>query len=178
LLLIDFQREYRDGELPLPDINAAVVQAQRLRAAARQRGWPVVHVRQLAASPQAPLFAPGAPGSEFLPELQPAAGEDCVDKRLPSAFAGTELAGLLAGRGITCLLIAGLMTHNCVDATARDAFHRGFRVVIAGDACATRDLPDAAGVVPAPLLQRAVLAGLADRIAEVGDVAALLQAAG
>lgn len=178
LLLIDFQREYRDGSLPLPDVNAALWQAQRLRRAARQRGWPVIHVRQLAASPQAPLFAPGAAGSEFLPELLPAADELCVDKRLPSAFAGTGLAEILAGQGIGRLVMAGLMTHNCVDATARDAFHRGFRVGIASDACATRDLPDAAGVVPAQQVQRAVLAGLADRIAEVGDVAALLQAAG
>ena len=66
------------------------------------------------------------------------------------------------------------MTHNCVDATARDAFHRGYRVGIVADACATRDLPGVgAATIPAAQVHAAVLAGLGDRIAEIVDLATL-----
>jgi nicotinamidase-related amidase len=66
------------------------------------------------------------------------------------------------------------MTHNCVDSTASDAFHRGYRVGIVADASATRDLPGPDGItVPAAMVHAAVLAGLGDRIAEIIDVAML-----
>jgi nicotinamidase-related amidase len=66
------------------------------------------------------------------------------------------------------------MTHNCVDSTAREAFHRGYRVGVVADASATRDLPGPAGkAIPAATVHAAVLAGLGDRIAEIVDVATL-----
>ena len=72
------------------------------------------------------------------------------------------------------LIIAGYMTHNCIDSTAREAFHRGYRVGVVADACATRDLPGPDGAtIPAATLNAAVLAGLGDRIAEIVDVATL-----
>ena len=76
--------------------------------------------------------------------------------------------------GIETLLIAGYMTHNCVDSTAREAFHRGYRVGVVADASATRDLPGPDGkTIPAATVHAAVLAGLGDRIAEIVDVAML-----
>ena len=64
------------------------------------------------------------------------------------------------------------MTHNCVDSTAREAFHRGYRVGVVTDAGATRDLPGPDGCsIPAVTVHAAVLAGLGDRIAEIVDVA-------
>lgn len=174
VLFIDYQHEYAAGPLALPGQAAASEAARRLRAWAAAHRLPLIHVLHHAVSPQAPFFAPGLPGAEPLPGLAPALGETTVVKRLPSAFAGTGLADELQALGAEFLLLAGLMTHNCVDATARDAFHRGYRVGIVSDACASRNLPGPDGTpVAAATVHAAVLAGLGDRIAEITDCATL-----
>ncbi|PKO45749.1 MAG: hypothetical protein CVU31_11155 [Betaproteobacteria bacterium HGW-Betaproteobacteria-4] len=95
-------------------------------------------------------------------------------RRRRSAFTGTGLLDELQRRGVETLIIAGYMTHNCVDSTARDAFHRGYRVGVVADASATRDLPGPDGqTISAATVHAAVLAGLGDRIAEIIDVATL-----
>ena len=169
LILIDFQREYFDGKLPLPDGPAALAVAEHMVRTADRLGLTVIHVHQVATSCTAPLFAPGSGGAEPVRGMVPADHHLRVVKRLPSSFAGTELANVLKERSCDTLIICGLMTHNCVDATTRDALNFGFAPIVAGDACATRDLPGAAGAPPvsARQLHDAVLAGLADRIAEV-----------
>lgn len=173
LLLIDYQHEYRHGPLALPDEATASAVALLLRAWAEAAGLTVIHVQHLVPV-GAPLFAEGSLGAQPLPGLAPAVGQSVIAKRLPSSFVGTGLAELLQSKGIDTLLLAGYMTHNCVDATARDAFHRGYRVGIVADACATRDLPGFNGVtISAAQVHAAVLAGLGDRIAEIVDLATL-----
>jgi nicotinamidase-related amidase len=174
VVLIDYQHEYRAGPLALPGEAAARTAARQLRNWADRAGVAVIHVLHRAPA-GAPLFAEGSPGEAPLDELAPAAGETVIYKRLPSAFAGTGLAEALAEKGIDTLLIAGYMTHNCVDSTAREAFHRSFKVAVVADASATRDLPRADGVaIPVAVVHAAVLAGLGDRIAEIVDVATLI----
>jgi PPOX class probable F420-dependent enzyme len=66
------------------------------------------------------------------------------------------------------LVLAGFMTHMCVNSTARDAFNLGYRPTIVASATATRELPVPGGVpVPATTLQTATLAGIADLFALV-----------
>lgn len=176
LLVIDFQREYFDGKLPIPDGRAALAAAAQLVAAADRNGMPVIHVHHVAANPAAPLFASGSSGAEPVAEMAPARHHATVIKRLPSAFAGTELADLLQARQCKTVIACGLMTHNCVDSTVRDALHLGLAPIVVADACATRDLPGAAGgaAIPAQQLHEAVLAGLADRVADVMTTAQVL----
>ena len=173
LLLIDYQNEYRSGPLALPDEAAASAVARKLRAWADQAGILVIHVQHQSPA-GAPIFAADSFGATPIAGLKPAPGEPVIDKNLPSAFTGTGLLETLKAPGINTLLIAGYMTHNCVDATARAAFHRGYRVGVVADASATRDLPGHDGlVIPAAGVHAAVLAGLGDRIAEIIDVATL-----
>jgi len=173
LLLIDYQQEYRSGPLALPDEAAVSPVAGQLRAWAEAGGIAVIHVLHRAPA-GALLFAEGSSGAAPLEGLVPAAGQTVIFKHLPSAFAGTSLGEILPAMGIETLLIAGYMTHNCVDSTAREAFHRGLRVGIVADACATRDLPGPDGAtIPAAQVQAGVLAGLGDRIAEIVDLACL-----
>lgn len=168
LLLVDFQREYFDGKLPIPEGSSALAAAQRLLAAAEKAGLFVIHIHHVAANPKAPLFASGSSGAEPVEGLRPVAHHGTVIKRLPSGFAGTELLELLRQLGCERVIVCGLMTHNCVDATTRDALHLGFAPIVVADASATRDLPGVSGgVVTAQQLHEAVLAGLADRIADV-----------
>src|SRR5262249_43031839 len=112
LVLIDFQQEFFDpAHLLLPGGGRAVEQAARLRAAAAAAGLAAVHVRHVARTPAAPLFAPGSAGVEIVAALRPREGEPLVTKSLPSGFAGGELDALLRARGVQTLILAGLMTH-------------------------------------------------------------------
>ncbi|UCV06307.1 cysteine hydrolase family protein [Dechloromonas denitrificans] len=173
LVLIDYQHEYCSGPLALPDEARVTPIACRLRAWAEQSGIAVIHVLHRAPAGSL-LFAEGSPGAEPLAGLVPAAGETVIYKQLPSAFTGTGLAEALQAKGSENLLIAGYMTHNCVDSTAREAFHRGYKVGIVADASATRDLPGPGGeTIPAAQVHAGVLAGLGDRIAEIIDLATL-----
>ncbi|WP_255254641.1 cysteine hydrolase family protein, partial [Pseudomonas aeruginosa] len=129
LLIIDAQEEYRSGALSLPGLDAAAAEIGVLVQAARANGTPIVHVRHLGI--QGGLFDPQGPRGQFLPELQPEAGEKVVEKRLPNAFSGTELHDLLQNHGRLDLIVCGFMTHSSVSTTVRAAKDYGYRCTLA-----------------------------------------------
>jgi len=176
LLLIDAQREYTTGKLPLAGIDPAVEEGARLLAFARAQGMPVFHAIHHG-RPGAALFDPRQDGSAFISELSPRDGETVIIKSLPNAFAGTPLADLLRATGRREIVVAGFATHMCVSATARSALDHGFRTTVVAAATATRDLPHVSGtgITPAAVVQEGTLAALADRFSVViQDTAALL----
>ncbi len=164
LIVIDAQEAYRTG-LPLTGIEAALTELADLLARARAVGTPIVHIVHL--GKPGSLFDP-AGGGAVLAAAAPHPGEAVIEKTLPNSFAATGLADHLATLGDRPLLLAGFMTHMCVDSTARAALDRGHQTIIASDAVATRDLLGVDGsVVPAADVHRASLAALADRFALV-----------
>ena len=163
LLIIDAQEEYRSGALRLPGLDAAAAEIGVLVQAARASGTPIVHVRHLGI--QGGLFDPQGPRGQFLPELQPEAGEKVVEKRLPNAFSGTELHDLLQNHGRLDLIVCGFMTHSSVSTTVRAAKNLGFRCTLVEDACATRDLPYKGRVLTAEHVQQTEMAIMADNFA-------------
>ncbi|HEU4590389.1 MAG TPA: cysteine hydrolase family protein [Steroidobacteraceae bacterium] len=179
LLLIDAQREYTTGKVPLAGIDAAVAEGARLLAFARAQHMPVIHAIHHGRRGGA-LFDPDGDGSAFIAPLAPVDGEAVLIKSLPNAFANTALADRIRDSGRAEIVIAGFATHMCVSATARAALDRGFRNTVVAAATATRDLPRAcgAGVTPAEWIQQGTLAALADRFSVViQDTAALSRAA-
>lgn len=165
LLIVDAQREYVDGRLPLPGIADSLAVGGRLLARARALGTPVVHVLHRGGAglfdPQGSGYAPAAP-------LLPAPGEVVVEKTTANGFAGTTLAEALAATGRKQLIVIGYMTHNCIDSTVRAGLDHGYRSTVVAAASGTRDLPDGrGGRIAAADLHRAYLAGLADSIAQV-----------
>ncbi|HET7145326.1 MAG TPA: isochorismatase family protein, partial [Anaerolineales bacterium] len=58
------------------------------------------------------------------------------------------------------VVVTGMMSHMCIDATARAASDFGFKVIIAEDACATRDLKFGDTVIPADHVHKAFMAAL------------------
>lgn len=164
LLVIDAQEEYRSGVMRLPDLDAAVAQIARLLAAARKAGTPIVHVRHLGV--HGGLFDPQTRG-QFLPEVAPQDGEIIVEKRLPNAFTNTDLAKHLEQLGHLDLVVCGFMSHSSVSSTVRAAKDYGYRCTLVDDACATRDLPNAEGVLSAQAVHRAEMAVMADNFATV-----------
>lgn len=167
LVLVDHQREYVDGKLPLTGMPAAVAECAALLALARQHGTPVIHVVHHGKAGGA--FDPAGPHVAIIEGLTPLQGEQTVVKGLPNSFAGTELAATLTARGRKELIVVGFQTHMCISATVRSALDHGYRVTLVAAACATRDLPDPLGGEPlsAAELHRVTLAALNDRFATV-----------
>ena len=90
-----------------------------------------------------------------------------IEKNFPNGFRGTALLEALRDAGVGELLIAGAMSHLCIDATTRAAFDHGFRCAVAADACATRALEFAGRVVSARDVHAAFMAALAAPYAKV-----------
>jgi len=171
LLLVDIQNDYfPGGAMALVGSLEAGRQAGRLLAAFRAQGLPVVHIQHLALRPGATFFLPGTPGVAFHPDVAPLPGEPVFQKHFPNSFRETPLLECLHGLGTTELVVAGMMTHMCIDTTVRAAFDLGFTCHLAGDACATRDLVRDGASVPAPQVQAAFLAALHGTFAQVQSV--------
>lgn len=148
LLIIDIQDfYYPGGALPLSAPESAGANAAKLLAAAREHGLPVVHVGHNAKT-----------GRGFHAEVTPREGEAVVMKDEVNAFLGTDLQSRLQAAGVKRLLICGMQTHMCVEAATRAASDLGYEVLVAGDACATRDLKYGDVTVPATQVHVATLA--------------------
>ena len=85
-------------------------------------------------------FKAGTPGADTIPEL--AAFGDRITyvkgKVGFNAFSNTELEGVLQARGITDVLVAGMVTSLCIDSTGRAAYERGYSVTILSDCTSAR----------------------------------------
>lgn len=161
LILIDIQNDYfpgGKGELEKP-IEAAG-QARKLLDFFRQHKWPSVHIQHVATRPGATTFLPGTEGVKIHTSIAPLTGETVIVKHFPNSFRETSLLEHLKGLGADRLVLCGMMTHLCVDASMRAAVDFGYPVLLAGDACATRALTYGGMKVPAEYVHAAFLAAL------------------
>jgi nicotinamidase-related amidase len=168
LLLVDLQNDYfPGGAMELVGSSAAGDRAGALLQAFRRAGRPILHIQHLALRPGATFFLPGTPGADLHACVAPLPGEPVFQKHFPNSFRDTPLLDHLRGLGIKDLVVAGMMTHMCIDTTVRAAFDLGFACQLAQDACATRDLARPGLTVPAAQVQAAFLAALDGTFARV-----------
>lgn len=161
LLLIDIQNDYFDkGAMTLVNPEEACANAKRLLERFRAEKLPVIFIQHIAANPAATFFLPGTAGAEIHPSIQPVEGEKVIVKHFPNSFRDTDLMDYLRKSNITDLVICGMMTHMCVDATTRAAKDLGYNIIVIGDACATRNLEINGEVVCAKDVQNSFLAAL------------------
>lgn len=172
LLIIDAQKIYTEGILPLSGIGPSIDALARFLARARAAGVPVIHVVHRG-MPGGKARDPQGRFEEIIDKVKPAENEVVVEKRFPSGFTQTTLGAELERIGRKDLIVAGYMTHMCLNSTTRAATEAGYRCTVVSELTATRDLPDGkGGVVPAATVKLANLASLADRFAivvETGD---------
>jgi nicotinamidase-related amidase len=162
LLLVDVQRAFDDSSWPPRNNPDAEARIGDLLLAWREAGAPVVHVRH--ESPRADgLFRRGTDAFEFKAEAAPLPGEPVVEKRVNSAFIGTDLEARLRGSAVETVVIAGLTTDHCCSTTARMAGNLGFETWVVSDATATH----ARGGFDAETIHRTALASLDGEFAEV-----------
>lgn len=166
LVIVDAQNTYRGGVMRLAGVEPALDECARLLARARALQVPIVHI-QHDAGPGSPYDVRAEIGA-IADKVAPAAGEPVVLKHYPNSFVGTDLDARLKAAGVKNLVVAGFMTHMCINSTARGAFNLGYGVTVPAAATATRPLPAPdGGVVGAEALQAAALAALADLFAVV-----------
>ena len=134
LLLIDLQRAVDDPSWGPRNNPGAEHNVARLLDHWRSNHLPLMHVRHDSTEP-ASTYRPGQPGHEFKPEAAPRPGEVVVPKRTNSAFVGTDLEQRLRAGGSGAVVVAGVSTSNCVEATVRMGANLGFRIFVVADAC-------------------------------------------
>lgn len=168
LLVIDIQNFYFEGgRLALAGPVEASRNARALLDRYRARGWPVIHVQHLPEGVDAPCPDSGDAATRIHPDVLPFPGEVVVVKHHANAFRGTGLLDALRERGADRLVICGMQTHMCVEATARAGGDLGFEVTVVYDACATRALAFGGVEVPAPHVHAAALAAIANMYGRV-----------
>jgi nicotinamidase-related amidase len=166
LVLIDCQTTYREGIMQLEGVEPALKECATLLKRARDAGATVIHIRH-DAGPGSP-YDVTAPIGQIADEVAPAPGETVITKNFPSSFEQTTLDAELKKGGVEDLVLAGFMTHMCVNSTARSAFNHGYRPTVVASAAATRALAAPGGnVLPAQTVHDAALTGLADLFAIV-----------
>lgn len=177
LLIIDIQKDYFEGgKYPLVKPLEAAKKAYELLQCFREHDGHHVHIQHISLKPDAAFFVKGDSGSDIHDSVAHFEGEPIVYKHYPNSFRETNLLDTLKGWGVERVVITGMMTHMCVDATARAAADFGFQVMLAGDACATRDLQYENTTIPAELVHKSFLAALKSygKVMKTDEVMALL----
>ncbi|MEW9807103.1 cysteine hydrolase family protein [Mesorhizobium marinum] len=173
LLVIDMQNDFvRQGApLEVPEARDTIAPIRRLLAAFRDRRRPVVYTRFLATqepslmwlwSPQCGVdtkccwdgvdraYADAAGKLDctaVIDELSPLPGEPVIDKYGYGSFHATGLDALLRGLGVRSLVVTGTVAQICVEETAREAFHHGYRTVMVSDGVSSFDQELKAGTL-------------------------------
>jgi maleamate amidohydrolase len=146
---IDLQEEHRqDPRYLVEELDVVLSNVRRLQATAREKGIAVRHWAYVVDvhdhrpfNPKSPsgraMFShKGDPRTRVCPEVAPEPGEPLTLKSEPSALSrDSGIAQELLARGAEWLLVAGVWTEGCVDATVKDAVAQGLRVLLVKDAC-------------------------------------------
>jgi ureidoacrylate peracid hydrolase len=126
----------------------AIPNMQRLQRAARAAGVEVMYTviesltqdgRDLSLDYKiSRLFCPkGSRDAQVLDAIAPAGDEILIPKTSSSVFLSTNIHYVLGNLGVKYLILAGVLTDQCVDSAVRDACDLGYLVTLATDACAT-----------------------------------------
>ena len=99
--------------------------------------------------------------------VKPKEGEKIVYKEYPSSFLGTDLRKYLLENEITDIVVAGMMSHMCVDTTVRACQDYGYNVTLIDDACTTMSLKHDGKKIDAETVHAVYMASLADGFANV-----------
>src|SRR5262249_23273885 len=111
--------------------------------------------------PGSTFFLPGTKGAEIHASVTPRAGETVIEKNFPNSFRATKLQEGL--QGVKNLVVAGMMTHMCVDASVRHAADLGYKITLR-DASAEARRRDGSRAPAAPRVP-----GGAQRLLREGD---------
>ena len=137
LIVIDMQKALMDDELY--NLHGLLENVGKFIAAAREKGIEVIYVQHDAGPGTG--FSVGDEGFEIADEVAPRGGEKVFVKTINSAFGNKEFTAYLEEAKDDTLMIVGLQTNFCIDATVKSAFERGYTVMIPEGTNSTFDNP-------------------------------------
>lgn len=177
LIIVDIQNDYfPNGRMELSNPDKAAANAAKVLDWFRQNNKDnIFHVQHIASVPEMGFFLPNTEGAEIHETVQPLENENTIVKHFPNSFLKTDLESKLRDKGVTKVVVVGMMTHMCIDATVRAAADLGFETTLIEDACATRDLSYQDKVVPAEQVHYAFLSALSFAYANVISTEDFLQ---
>lgn len=168
LIMIDCQNTYRKGVMQLTGVEAAILEAKKLLEKARALNIPVIHIQHDGG--EGSPYDINAEIGAISDEVAPVAGEVVITKHHPNSFVATDLDQQLKALGIKNIVLAGFMTHMCINSTAHGGFNLGYIVTVVASATATRPLQAANGkVLSAQEVQDGAIASTRDLYAAVVD---------
>lgn len=167
LLVIDVQREYFDGALPISYPVGHLENILNVMDSAAAGRIPTAVIRHHQADPESPIFRLNSDMWQLHPEVEQRPRDILIDKQLPGSFTGTQLGEWLKTLQADVVTIAGYMTHMCCDTTARQAFHLGLKVEFLSDATGTLTIENSAGRAEAEQMQSSILVAQQMFISEV-----------
>lgn len=114
-----------------------LLKISQLIARARAAHIPIIFVQNNGKDSDPDIH--GTPGWEIHPALKPEKGDFVIQKYSSDSFHDTNLQIVLEGLHIRHLVVAGMQTEYCIDATVRRAHALGFDVILVKDAHSTYD---------------------------------------
>ena len=141
LIVIDMQKALLVDELY--DLDGLIGNVRKVLKAARVSGIEVIYVQHDAGPGTG--FSAGDEAFEIADEVAPREGEKVFVKQINSCFGNRELTAYLEEAKDDTLMIVGLQTNFCIDATVKSAFERGYDVIVPKGTNSTFDNPYMSG---------------------------------
>jgi nicotinamidase-related amidase len=129
LVVIDVQKGLFEKSTPIYGADQVLENINRLIAAARQAGVPVIFVQHSNEN----TLVKGSDDWQLHPKIKPLEGEEVIHKIHGNAFQATNLREVLENWKVGRLVVTGLVTHGCVRATCLGAIDEGYKVVLVRD---------------------------------------------
>ena len=171
LIVIDMQKALMDDELYNRD--GLLKNVASIIAAARENGVEVIYVQHDAGPGTG--FSVGDEAFEIADEVAPQAGEKVFVKTINSCFGNKDFTAYLEAAKDDTLMIVGLQTNFCIDATVKSAFERGYDVIVPEGAHSTFDNPYMTGETTCAYYFNEVWPGLFADCVSLDEALALIQ---
>jgi nicotinamidase-related amidase len=175
LILVDIQNDYfPGGKMTLHETEKAAKNARVILEYFRENNLPLFHIQHIFKDNQAPFFVSGTEGVHIHRSVAPLESETVIEKHFPNSFLHTSLEAELKSIGIEHVIIVGMMSHMCIDATSRAAVDLGFSCTVIEDACTCPDLTFNNKTIEAKNVHYAFMAALGSLYATIETTDAFL----
>lgn len=135
LLVVDVQKALIDDH---PYNEKKVIEnIKKLILTARNSGQEVIYVRH--DDGEGSELEKGKDGWQIYDEISPNIGEKIFDKKFNSTFIKTGLKEYLESKNIDTIVLTGLQTEYCIDATCKSTFEYEYKVIIPEETNTTFD---------------------------------------
>lgn len=155
LLVIDVQNEYFAGDFKVTYPENSFENILKSMDYAKQNNMTIILIQH--ENEEAPVFTKNSYECEIHEAVLKKPYDYIIVKNKPSSFYKTNLEEVLIKEGIQGIVICGYMTQMCCDTTAREAFHRGYKVEFLSDATGTIDIVNEVGSISSKELHNATL---------------------